>query len=216
MIKNILFDFDGVIADSVNVKTEAFYNMYLPFGKEIAEKVKEHHINNGGMSRFKKFAYYHKSFLNEDINEDKIKKLADEFSRLVLNGVINSPLIPGILDFLEDNYLKMKFWIITGTPTDEIKIILDRKNLTKYFIDSFGSPKLKSELTKFILLNNNLSENETIFIGDALADYEAAVSNNIGFILRLNGDNINLFADKEHILLSINDFINFKEKLKLL
>lgn len=216
MIKNILFDFDGVIADSVNVKTEAFYNMYLPFGKEIAEKVKEHHINNGGMSRFKKFAYYHKSFLNEDINEDKIKKLADDFSRLVLNGVINSPLIPGILDFLEDNYLKMKFWIITGTPTDEIKIILDRKNLTKYFVDSFGSPQLKSELAKFIILNNKLSENETIFIGDALADYEAAVSNNIGFIVRLNGDNINLFADKDRILLYINDFINFEEKLKLL
>ena len=55
MVKNIFFDFDGVIADSVNVKTEAFEKIYLPYGKEIAEKVINHHRENGGMSRFEKF-----------------------------------------------------------------------------------------------------------------------------------------------------------------
>jgi len=216
MIKNILFDFDGVIADSVNVKTEAFYDMYFPFGKEIAEEVKIHHRNNGGMSRFKKFAYYHKTFLNEDINEDKIKKLADEFSQLVLDGVVNSPLVPGILDFLENNYHKMKFWIITGTPTAEIKVILERKNLSKYFIDSYGSPQIKSEWTKTVLETNKLVNKDTVFIGDALADYEAAIENNIRFILRLTSDNENLFINKNDISLKINDFNKFEQKLGLL
>jgi len=216
MIKNILFDFDGVIADSVNVKTEAFYNMYLPYGKEIAEKVKEHHLNNGGMSRFHKFLHYHKTYLNEDINDSQISQLANDFSHLVLDGVVNSPLVPGILAFLKANYKRKKFWIITGTPTDEIKIILDRKNLTKYFIDSFGSPQLKSAWTKLVLKDNQLNNDETVFIGDALADYEAAVSNNIGFILRLTEENINLFSTKNNILLKINDFINFEQNLELL
>ena len=58
MIKAIFWDFDGVIAESVNVKTEAFYNLYLPYGIEIAEKVRRHHLDNGGMSRFEKFRYY--------------------------------------------------------------------------------------------------------------------------------------------------------------
>ena len=50
MIKAIFWDFDGVIADSVNVKTDAFYELYLPYGKNIAEKVKEYHLANGGFS----------------------------------------------------------------------------------------------------------------------------------------------------------------------
>ena len=40
MIKNIFFDFDGVLAESVNIKTDAFYEMFLKYGKDIAEKVK--------------------------------------------------------------------------------------------------------------------------------------------------------------------------------
>ena len=38
IIKNIFFDFDGVLAESVNVKTQAFHDLYLPFGEGIAKK----------------------------------------------------------------------------------------------------------------------------------------------------------------------------------
>ena len=48
--KNIFFDFDGVIAESVRAKTDAFMEMYLPYGKEVAKQVLEFHINNGGVS----------------------------------------------------------------------------------------------------------------------------------------------------------------------
>ena len=58
-IKNIFFDFDGVIAESVNAKTEAFREMYIEHGTEIANKVVDYHINHGGVSRFEKFKYYY-------------------------------------------------------------------------------------------------------------------------------------------------------------
>ena len=37
-IESIFFDFDGVIADSVNVKTEAFAKMYESYGKEVKKQ----------------------------------------------------------------------------------------------------------------------------------------------------------------------------------
>ena len=37
MIKNIFFDFDGVIKDSVKVKSESFEKLFLPFGKKVAK-----------------------------------------------------------------------------------------------------------------------------------------------------------------------------------
>ena len=63
-LRAIIFDFDGVILDSNDVKTEAFYEMYIQYGESIAKKVVNHHKKNGGISRFQKFKLYHKKFLN--------------------------------------------------------------------------------------------------------------------------------------------------------
>ena len=53
-IKAIIFDFDGVIVESINVKKEAFEKLYQKYGDEIVYKVIAHHMANGGMSRFEK------------------------------------------------------------------------------------------------------------------------------------------------------------------
>ena len=57
MIRAIIFDFDGVIVDSVDVKGLAFAEIYSKYGGGIAEKVLSHHRSNGGMSRKVKFKY---------------------------------------------------------------------------------------------------------------------------------------------------------------
>ena len=67
MIKGIIFDFDGVIVESIQVKTDAFANMYNKYGKSVINKVVNHHESNGGMSRYEKIKYYHNNFLNKEI-----------------------------------------------------------------------------------------------------------------------------------------------------
>ena len=64
MIKGIIFDFDGVIVDSVGIKSDAFAHLYNSYGTQIENKVVEHHEKNGGLSREEKIKYYHKNFLN--------------------------------------------------------------------------------------------------------------------------------------------------------
>ena len=95
-IKNIFFDFDGVIAESVSAKTDAFREMYAPYGEEIANQVVEYHINHGGVSRFEKFKFWEKKFFNKDISEERVDELAKQFSNLVLNKVIVSDEVPGV------------------------------------------------------------------------------------------------------------------------
>lgn len=60
-----IFDFDGVIKDSINVKTKAFLKIYEKEGQEIAQQVKKYHLNNGGVTRIKKFQYYEKILLKK-------------------------------------------------------------------------------------------------------------------------------------------------------
>ena len=54
-----IFDFDGVLVDSVELKTIAFVHLYEEYGSHIVDLVIAFHCKNGGMSRFEKFKYFH-------------------------------------------------------------------------------------------------------------------------------------------------------------
>ena len=134
-LKTFIFDFDGVILDSLSCKTDAFFQMYTPYGKEIALKVKEHHIQNGGMSRFEKFKYWHENYLNKEITDQEIKNLSDEFSKIVSDKVVRSKQIKGSFEFIRNHSKDYNFFIISGTPDQEIKKITKELKINKYFIE---------------------------------------------------------------------------------
>ena len=50
--------FDGVIKESVSVKTDAFVDLFRPYGRDVCEQVRKHHLANGGMSRYQKMPTY--------------------------------------------------------------------------------------------------------------------------------------------------------------
>ena len=205
--KNIIFDFDGVLAESVHIKTEAFYNLYKPFGREIADKVVLHHKANGGMSRFEKFPFYHKTYLDIELNDAGIEDLSNQFSKLVVKGVIDSDEVPGALWFLE-KYSEKNMWIVSATPTDEINQIVRQRNLSHFFIKVYGSPEEKAPIVERIICENDLIKKETVFFGDALSDYTAAIENDIKFYLRTTPENKALFTKRKK-LFRFNDFFDF-------
>ena len=80
--KYIFWDFDGVIKDSVEIKSHAYEELFLQWGNAVSSRVREHHKLNGGMSRFEKMPLY-LSWTNEDLNETLINKLCIDFSNLI-------------------------------------------------------------------------------------------------------------------------------------
>ena len=189
-MKAIIFDFDGVIVDSVNVKTLAFAELYSEYGPEVQRKVKDYHILNGGISRFEKFKYFHKHFLDITISESELIFLADKFSNLVFDKVCCSKNINGALEFIKfasKNYLT---FICTGTPQSEIEAILEHKGLTNDFVKVLGSPKVKVAIVNEIMAGYKLHSSEVLFIGDAMTDFKAAVETNIHFIGVRNKDTV--------------------------
>ena len=212
-IKNIFFDFDGVIAESVSAKTDAFEEMYLPYGEEIAAKVVEYHKLHGGVSRYEKFKYFHKEFLNEIIDENKVNELANQFSNIVLDKVINADEVLGANYFIEKYHTKFQFWVITGTPTSEIEVIAEKRNLTSFFIGLHGSPKNKRYWTESLIKKHNLKRDEIIFLGDATTDMDAADFSKTHFALRENEENKEIFKDYKGIRFS--DFYQLEKILNI-
>lgn len=186
--KCIIYDFDGVICDSVNFKTEAFVSMYSEYGEEIANKVKSYHLLNGGISRFEKFKYYHETLLKQKISQEKLIEMGNIFSKIVLDKIINVMLNPGVLQFLEKNLNKSVQFICSGTPHDEMNYIITEKKLSKYFTGVFGSPDSKTKIINNIVKNYNLRTNDILFFGDAMTDYLAAKETLIDFIGIENSD----------------------------
>lgn len=179
----VFFDFDGVILDSVDVKTDAFATMFREYGPEIEQSVVEYHLAHGGVSRFEKFKYYYKYLLGKSINQDILDELGREFNKLALNGVLVAPFIDGALETLK--LLKeqeIPAFVVSGTPHEELQIIVEKRNLTPYFWEVHGSPREKQEIVQDIASRYSLCMKDSLFIGDALTDFEAAQVCGTGFL----------------------------------
>ena len=205
MLKGIIFDFDGVIADSVQVKTDAFASLYEQYGDNIVTKVIEHHEANGGMSRFEKIKLYHGFYLNKAITNEEIEELASQFSKLVVQKVIDSPYVPGVFQYIQKCYKKYNLFISTGTPTNEIKQILNARDIAEYFIEIHGSPEKKSVHITQIISKYNYHPEELIFYGDANTDINAAKQAGVPFVLIKNSFNEKLVKKFKGQI--INNFI---------
>lgn len=181
------FDFDGVLADSVEVKTRAFAKLFEPYGVEIAAKVVDHHRWHGGMTRVEKFRYYYREFLKKPLDDDVMERLCSEFSRLVVDQVVASPEIPGAEAFLTKWHDHISCFVISATPDDEIRQIVRRRGLEGFFKEVLGSSASKTENLKRLLDKYVLEPAKCIFFGDAESDYRAARNCGVEFIAILPG-----------------------------
>ncbi|MDA8867891.1 HAD hydrolase-like protein [Gammaproteobacteria bacterium] len=187
--KYIFWDFDGVIKDSVEIKSNAYEDLFLQWGQQVSHKVRDHHRLNGGMSRFDKIPLY-LSWTNESVNEVLINKLCNDFSNLVKYKVINSPWVPGVVELISHlNYIGNNCFIVTATPQDEIIEILHELKLHSLFKEVIGAPTNKSDAIKLIIEKYKILKDEAIMLGDSKTDLIAARDNNIDFILRKTDEN---------------------------
>ena len=195
MIKAIIFDFDGVLVESVDVKTRAFARMFEDKGEEVVRQVISFHLKNGGMTRDKKFMYYYNEILMCSLSDEKLEKLCDTFSRLVIDEVINSPYVKGAKAFLEKFHTEIDFYVVSGTPEQELREIVRRRGMSLFFKGVFGSPVQKCEIAKMILQQNGYNSKEVVFVGDSLADLRGAIESGTRFIGRLDDSGYDPFVD---------------------
>ena len=187
--KIIFFDFDGVIKESVDIKTKIFKNLFKPFGKEIERLVINHHLQNAGISRFVKIPFYFLEYIGRKIKKKEEEEFLKKFHDQSISAVINSEWVPGVENLLRQNPYKQIFVLVTGTPEKDIIIMLKKLKLFDSFEAIYGAPKEKSEAVKDFLKKYKDMKYKALFIGDAMTDYIAAKDNNIEFLLRLE-DNV--------------------------
>lgn len=211
MIKAIFFDFDGVIVESVDIKTRAFGKLFEREGREISSRVMEYHLANTGVSRFDKFKFIYKNFLKRELSDPVFKSLCDEFSRLVMEEVIEAPYVDGAMEFLKKYFNDYLFFIISATPQEEMEAIIAKRGIEGIFKRIYGSPLEKGAAVKNALETYCINPVEAVYVGDAMSDYRAAKDNGVHFIARIN-NNEGLF--KETACMKINNLTVLKETIE--
>ena len=182
--KQIIFwDFDGVIKDSVAVKSLGYEKLFLPFGEEVVKRVNQHHKTHGGVSRFEKIPLY-LNWAGESVNTVQVQEYCDQFSKLVQQAVVDSPWVPGVHDYLSSHHVRQCFILITATPQEEIEQILDMLEIVQYFREVHGAPKAKTIVVNEVLGRLDCSQEQALIIGDSKTDLKAAEENNVDFLLR--------------------------------
>ena len=179
----VFWDFDGVIKDSVMVKSAGYEKLFLPFGEDVVKRVNKHHNVHGGISRYEKIPLY-LSWAGEPANPIQVQDFCDRFSDLVQQAVVDSPWVPGVCEYLSSHYADQCFVLITGTPQKEIEEILHALNITRYFRNVYGAPKAKTIMVKDVLKRLSCPFEQALVIGDSGTDLEAAKNNNVAFLLR--------------------------------
>lgn len=215
--KTLVFDCDGVILNSNQVKTDAFYNAALPYGKAFAEKLVEYHVNHGGISRYAKFEYFLKNIIPSDILEkdafvSQLEVLLTSYAQLVHQGLLECDVAPG-LETLRDLTLDTKWLIVSGGDQAELNEIFSKRDLSHLFDRGiYGSPDTKDEILSREIKNGNIIE-PALFLGDSKYDYQAANQAGLDFIFLSGWSEVESWetwanANKITVLHSLNKLIN--------
>ena len=177
-----VFDFDGVLADSVEVKTDAFRALYAEYGPDVAGRVVAHHRAHGGMTRREKFVHYHREFLGRELAQDELEALCREFSSLAVDRVVAAPEIAGCAAFLDRWRGRVPMFVDSAAPDDELGPIVERRGLTGYFERCLGASQGKADNLAAIIEGGGFAPGDVLFLGDAGSDLKAARACGTAFV----------------------------------
>lgn len=176
-----VFDCDGVILDSNHLKTDAFYEVALPYGRENAEKFINYHKNNGGISRYEKFSFFFQSILQKSDFTNEMNEALAKYAKITRDKLSASIETEGVRECLNNLSKNAIVIIVSGGNQDEIREIFHLKGLDTSFFGIFGSPLDKKTIIQNLITSKYIVP-PVIFIGDSLYDYEVAKFYNFSFV----------------------------------
>ena len=178
---SILFDCDGVLLNSNNIKTEAFYLSALKYGDKVANKFKKYHLENGGKSRYEKFNYLLNKLLKIELQNDDLDKLLLHYSNLITSSLVACEMVDNLTELRKISH-RSQWYVVSGGKQSELRQIFQKRNIDHFFSGGIhGSPDPKERIFDRLIKTNH-DFYPAIYFGDSKYDYEVSKIYNIDFI----------------------------------
>lgn len=177
----LVFDCDGVILNSNEIKTQAFYDVARLYGCDKAQALKDYHVLNGGVSRYKKFEYFLTVILGKKLDQNELDRLLFAFAEEVKKSLLVADVAEGI-GLLREMYKHQKWLVVSGGDQSELREVFKERGLDQYFDGGiFGSPENKDTILSREIKGQNIVGN-ALFIGDSKYDYLSSSRAGLDFL----------------------------------
>ena len=181
--KTLVFDCDGVVLNSNQLKIQAYYDVAIKSGanKTQAQALVDYHVKLGGISRYPKFEYFLHEIMQQAVTEQAMQALLDSFTKEVKRLLTDCEIAPDLMRVREAN-LHAKWMIISGGDQAELRDIFQQRGIDKLFdAGIFGSPDNKDIILARELDAGNIVE-PALFIGDSRYDHQASTNAGLDFV----------------------------------
>ena len=181
--KTLVFDCDGVVLNSNQLKIQAYYDVAINFGaSEVqAQALVDHHVKLGGISRYPKFEYFLREIMQQSVTEQAMQTLLNSFTEEVKRLLTDCEITPDLLHIREANP-NAKWMIISGGDQTELREIFKQRGIDILFdAGIYGSPDNKDTVLARELEAGNIVK-PALFIGDSRYDHQASTNAGLDFV----------------------------------
>jgi phosphoglycolate phosphatase-like HAD superfamily hydrolase len=177
----IFFDVDGVLIDSLSIKGDAFSRAFSDY-PEARDRIIAFHLSHGGVNRSEKITRLFRLIVGREPSAQEVAVRMGQFSDSVFEGVVAAPEIRGAHAALEEWSERVPLHAVSATPTDELRRILERRNIAKFFTSVHGWPPEKGSTVREVITIRGYRSSACILVGDSREDLHAAIATNVQFI----------------------------------
>lgn len=213
MIRAVVLDFDGVILESAQIKTDAFRALFQEICPARLEEALACHLAHEGLSRFVKFRMVYENVLAQPLTAEQEQALGRRFEGLVSQALQRAPLVPGAAEFLQSAQGRYRLFVASGTPEGELRRLAEARRLTGWVEEWHGAPQTKLHILQDLLRRHGLARSEVALVGDAVSDQQAAQSAGIAFIARRAHRN-GRFAECAHVIADLHQLPSLLARLQ--
>jgi beta-phosphoglucomutase len=181
----VVLDFDGIILESVDVKTAVFAELFLAYPEKQAS-IMEYHLMHNGISRMIKLKHIFENILGQAYTTELEHATTERFSALAFERVLNCPFVPGALEFLKRFSGIWPLYVASATPHEELTRIIQGRHLNAFLAGHYGHPTNKGEVLEQTQRRHNAAPDQILYVGDSQEDLNVAQKAGVHFVGRRN------------------------------
>lgn len=178
----IVFDFDGTLVQSADVKRQAFFDIFPPYYGPAVVAVLEKDPDG---SRYRVIPEMIAEARQRGLPPPlcKTAALVEAYGERAAAGVAAAPEMPGAGEVLRRLSGVLALYVVSATPDEILKDMLVRRAWLDYLEGAFGYPNDKSKTVATLLIRHGIEPSRLLVVGDGKSDRIAAARNNCPFHL---------------------------------